>query len=603
MNARIILLQFAFLATLSSIAQDRVDLNSEIKEVIVYQSGAQVSRKATIGTEKGSLILQLTKLSPYINENTIRVEGDGAFTILNVQYKTDFVNSLERNATMQKLADSIIFFTRKIEETDVRLKTLNEQLEFLKANQSVSGKNEALDLQAFKAINDYYGESLKKTNTEILVQKRVRKEYDESLQKYNNELNNLRNNRELPSGIIEVTIDKTTSQKAALSLTYQVENASWYPSYDIRYTGVSQPLSITYKGNVRQQTGVDWKNVPVVLSTALSHISGQIPELQPWGLSFYQPRYKDMATALQGRVAGVEVVEVPDEIMMETDQSVKIRGISPINGNNQPLYVVDGVPMGPGYSPNPNDIESINVLKDASNTAIYGSRAANGVVMVTTKKDKSASSVPLSMTYKNETSTEFTIDSPQTIASDNQLNTVVFKKEELKAIYEYQCVPKLSDKVYLIGNISDWSGSDLIDGEANIYLENSFVGKTIINASQFTDTLTLSFGIDNHVIVKREKVKEFSEAQFIGANKKETISWKTSIRNNKSYPITLKLFDQIPLSTNKEIVVEVEQISGGQRDETTGKLTWNLTLNPNETKELTMSYSVKYPKNRKIILE
>ncbi|MDZ7607095.1 MAG: DUF4139 domain-containing protein [Cyclobacteriaceae bacterium] len=275
-----------------------------------------------------------------------------------------------------------------------------------------------------------------------------------------------------------------------------------------------------------------------------------------------------------------------------------------MNANSQPLYVVDGVPQGPGYQPNPNDIESINVLKDASSTAIYGSRAANGVVMVTTKKDKSAPSAsPLSVTYKNETATEFTIDNPQTILSDNQLNTVIFKHEELNAIYEYQCVPKLSDKVYLIGNIADWSGSSLIDGEANIYLENSYVGKTFINASQFTDTLTLSFGIDNHIIVKRDKVKGFSEAQFIGANKKETISWKTSIRNNKSYPITLKLFDQIPLSTNKEIEVETQELSGGQRDGVTGIVTWNLSLKPSETKELIMTYSVKYPKNKKIILE
>ncbi|MDZ7607094.1 MAG: mucoidy inhibitor MuiA family protein [Cyclobacteriaceae bacterium] len=270
--------------------------------MIVYQSGAQVSRKATIAPEKGKFTLRLTKLSPYINENTIRVEGDGSFTILNVQYQTDYVNSLERSATMQKLADSIVFFTRKIEDTDVRIKTLTEQLEFLKVNQSVSGKNEALDLAAFKAMSDYYGESLRKTNTEILAQKRNRKDFEDLLNKYNNELNNLRNNQELPSGIIEITIDKQSSLKAPLTVTYLVENASWYVSYDIRYTGTNTPLSIAYKGNVRQQTGVDWKNVPVVLSTAQSHISGQIPELSPWSLSYYFP---ELSYARQGKAASL----------------------------------------------------------------------------------------------------------------------------------------------------------------------------------------------------------------------------------------------------------------------------------------------------------
>jgi hypothetical protein len=217
MNTRLTLLLTGFLFTGITLAQEHRDLPSEITEVIVYQSGAQVSRKATLSAEKGKFILRLTKLSPYINENTIRVEGDGSFTILNVQYQTDYVNSLERSAAMQKLADSVIFFTQKIEDTDVKLKTLNEQLEFLKVNQSVSGKNDALDLQAFKAMSDYYGESLRKTNTEVLTQKRNRKEYEDLLNKYNNELNNLRNNQELPSGIIEVTIEKQSTQKAALS--------------------------------------------------------------------------------------------------------------------------------------------------------------------------------------------------------------------------------------------------------------------------------------------------------------------------------------------------------------------------------------------------
>lgn len=91
--------------------------------------------------------------------------------------------------------------------------------------------------------------------------------------------------------------------------------------------------------------------------------------------------------AMQGKTAGVDITsnERPGEI-----GSIRIRGERSLNASNSPLYVVDGVPLqGTGIeSLNPNDIEAIDVLKDASATAIYGSRAANGVVLVTTKRGK-----------------------------------------------------------------------------------------------------------------------------------------------------------------------------------------------------------------------
>lgn len=110
---------------------------------------------------------------------------------------------------------------------------------------------------------------------------------------------------------------------------------------------------------------------------------------------------------LQGRVAGVNVIATSGE--PGADILVNIRGVGSISGDNQPLYVIDGFPVPPNSAPpttglfganqqnglfglNPNDIESIEVLKDASSSAIYGSRASNGVVLITTKKGKTGES-------------------------------------------------------------------------------------------------------------------------------------------------------------------------------------------------------------------
>ena len=116
---------------------------------------------------------------------------------------------------------------------------------------------------------------------------------------------------------------------------------------------------------------------------AVSSVSGRDIASQP---------VADPAQAIQGRAAGVTVISNSGAPGGQGGTSIRVRGITSA-GNNSPLYVVDGFPLPPGdgneiNNINPNDIETIDVLKDASATAIYGLRAANGVVLITTKRGK-----------------------------------------------------------------------------------------------------------------------------------------------------------------------------------------------------------------------
>ena len=104
----------------------------------------------------------------------------------------------------------------------------------------------------------------------------------------------------------------------------------------------------------------------------------------------------NISTMLEGKVAGVQITT---DGQPGADPAVRIRGISTLNGNQAPLYVIDGVPVGTTIRDfSANDIETIQVLKDASAGAIYGSRAANGVVIITTKSGKKDQ--PLKVDYK-----------------------------------------------------------------------------------------------------------------------------------------------------------------------------------------------------------
>ncbi|MBP1672411.1 MAG: hypothetical protein H6Q25_226 [Bacteroidetes bacterium] len=203
-------------------------------------------------------------------------------------------------------------------------------------------------------------------------------------------------------------------------------------------------------------------------------------------------------------------------------------------------------------------------------------------------------------TSSTETIKEYKVENPQSIPSSTNFTSVTYGEGLLNASYDYRSIPKLSENVFLIAQISDWGDAELNTGLAKLYLENSYVGKSNINTSHFTDTLDISFGVDNNVTVKREKVTTYSEKVFAGSTIKETVGYKITIRNNKSYAITTSVFDQIPISVDENIKVEMLEISEGQFDKESGKVVWKLDLKPNETKTVILKYSVKYPKDKQV---
>jgi TonB-dependent SusC/RagA subfamily outer membrane receptor len=572
-------------------AQIEKDIKSKITKVIVYNKGAQIENEASFELQPGKMQLNLKNLSPYIKKESIRIDGDGNYTILNVQLRVDYLNQLEKTKAINDLKTSIDQYQNKIEDEETWIKVLNEKIAFLNSNKKVTGK-EQTNPETYKSLNAMYGDNLEKFMFDVLKRERLIKDYTKELDMLKKQLSSLSYQNDLPSGTITVIIDAKKEQTSKIRLSYMVDNASWYPSYDIRFIGINKPLSISFKANIIQNTGVDWKDVDLKLSTAKTNISAQMPVLSTNYLQFTEPMNisydRDESKEMLSNMAPMQT-------------AVQIRGNNSAE-RSSPLYVVDGIPQDNISNIPQDNIASMEVLKDASATAIYGSRGANGVVLITTK-GLGNSSVPLSITSKNETSSEFTVDSKQTINADNKLNTITFKETSLLSTYEYQTIPKMAKSAFLTAKISDWIKADLLDGEANIYLENSFVGKSAINTQQYSDTLDISFGVDNNILVNREKIKDFSESQFIGNNKKETYAWKITIRNNKSYSIKTKIWDQVPISSTKEIQVETLELSGGSMNPNTGKVKWILDLAPGETRILFLKYSVKYPKDKIVEVE
>lgn len=527
---------FAFLTYLS--AESEKEIKAVIKHVTVYPDRAQLDHETTIDIPVGKTILKVPGLSPYIDAQSIQVKGFGDFIILSVNHRNNYLQNLEDSPDVNNIKSQIELLQIKIEDEKAAISILKEKELFLKANVSILVKETTFSIEQVKSMIEVYTSNMDQVIMTIMKKGRIIKDYEKQITALQQQIAQKLGKQQLPSGEILVTVTSEKPVSGKLNFSYVVSNAGWYPSYDIRVDDITKPVTIFYKANVFQNTGVAWKEVKLSFSNATPWIAGNAPVQYPWYIDFYKPP----VPILRGKVSGINRSEAP--MMRE-------------------MVASDEVMM--------------SKLEEAP--------------PVTVEK------------RVGETTITFDVAPLYSILSDGKLQTIEIQRTATPAWYKYVTVPRLSTMAYLTGNITDWEKQSLQSGEATLYFENSYVGKSTLNVNQLTDTLVLSLGTDNSILVKREKRKDFTSRRIIGSNKTETYSYLITVRNNKSNPVKITVNDQIPISSNSDIMVEPVELSGGKLVPETGFVKWDLDIKPQETRSLILTYSVKYPKNQNVTLE
>ena len=200
----------------------------------------------------------------------------------------------------------------------------------------------------------------------------------------------------------------------------------------------------------------------------------------------------------------------------------------------------------------------------------------------------------------SEISVEFEIAKNYNIPADGKPYTIDVTEYTLTADFSYYAIPKFESNVYLIGKIIGWESLNLIDGDMNVYFGETYLGVSKLNTSSLNDTLELSFGRDKQISIKRNRIEEFSKKSLLGNSRKESFQYDIIVKNNRKVDITISIVDQVPISRESEIEVTVGELSGGEHNTVTGKVAWNTTLKPGESKKYSFGYSVKYPKEQTV---
>ncbi|GAA4459791.1 hypothetical protein GCM10023093_01420 [Nemorincola caseinilytica] len=536
MHKRSIIIAALVATATGTYAQQQQKLN--IEQATVFLHGAQLTSTAKVRLQKGENEFLFTNVAGDINTQSLSVNAGNGVVVESAVFQNNYLVSEVLSPRAREIKDSIDIVSNARSLVTDRITTITEQVAVLQANRKVGGENTGLSVAELTKMLDLVNTRMEGYLNQKHKQEEQQKKMDEYIARLRKQLDEENKKGYQPGGQLLVKFYAKDAIANDVTITYTVPNAGWSPTYDIRVEDISKPANLFYKANVYQNSGVKWDNVRLTLSTGDPNQGADAPVIAPWYLSFYHP-----AVGYKSK-----------EALLNT-------------------YAVGAAPRTETYED-----------KEAGKDMAWKPSTMNEYVAV----DNSG------------INTSFDIDLPYTIMNDGKQHIVAIKKYDVPATYRYYAVPRLDKDAFLQAQVTNWEDLNIIPGQTNIYYEGTYVGQGYIDVRNTTDTLTFSLGRDKKIVVRREQDKKLRSVKNIGSNVRETFAYTISVRNTRKDVVNIVIQDQLPVSNDKDIVIEDKETGSAELEEATGILKWTLSLKPNESKSLPFGYTVKYPKGRQV---
>jgi uncharacterized protein (TIGR02231 family) len=564
MKKYILMNAILFLNFIATAQQDTAKANATMNEATVYFGyGAELTHKAKVNINKNTKFIVIDKLSTQIDLNSLQISCPENVSLLSQQFSIYYpvppVKPIVTNVLVNKIQDSIKKATKEISilqnKIAIEESTLAKTDKLIEATIATSANKTNLTAEVLKLI-EFNNAKIEKNKNAIFNFQQAVELIEENIVGLNARLSfalNLNKVKteviERPCGRIIMQVVCRNEQQADLSMSYYTNDAGWQPIYDLRVNSKTNAIKLVYKASVIQNTGIDWTKTKLTLSTGTPNFTTTAPLLNPWYLQYYVPKLYN--TLNEVVVSGYGAKSRSNRIQSFDDKDFKKELAGAVSG-----VQIDAV--------TPSTLEEFTSLKQ-------------GLL-----------------------NTSFEIDLPYDIESNGQAHSINIKEAEIQSILKNYSVPKLDADAYLLAEITNWQNLDLIPGNANIIMDDTYIGKSFIDPNTTMDTMNLSLGKDKRVGVKRTLVKDISLNKNKDANTKQTFTYELVLKNNKTKDINVILKDQYPMSNVKEIEVELIDDGGALINNELGVLTWKITLKPGESIKKRFTYTVKYPKDKKI---
>lgn len=545
MNTRLILA----LAFLSMSANASIEIrNAKITDVTVYRNYAKETRIASVNLPSGNSEVVISNITTSIDENSIQVGCKNQVRILSVSSRMNYLSDERQSKEKQILiwTDSIKTLDRTARFIVRKKEAYENELSILQQNSKLGAQQEGLkpaQLKELLELNRIKQLEIKKLLFDADEENAEIKQVITRLQAQINENNGTLQQNQVREIVLKVSAP--TDGSTQFKISYLTTTASWTPTYEIRCENTSKPLMLTCRAKISQQTGYDWKNVHIKLSTANPLLNHNRPVLYPIYVDFMQPDYYSTV----------------------------------LTSSKDNIYTNMALAKAPAPA-------KVQMMSRNASESVAGFE--NGMKLDADQVTITESNLML----------EYDLSDEQDIESDGQEHIVAIQEINIPATFNYHTVPKLDFGVFLIARITDWGKYNLLAGETTIFFDDMYVGKSYLNPNSASDTLLISLGRDERIQVKRIKLNELCTTKRFSSKKKETFAYEIQLKNTKNIPLQLEVLDQIPLSSNSDIEVELLEASNAEVTKEYGKLLWRVNLASNESKRLKLMYSIKYPEDK-----
>ena len=492
-------------------------IQTEIKSVRIYRSGADIRRQGCTDLVQGENRLLISGASRTADFSTVRLYFPAGTRMSDLRFVYPENEEKESGAIREE-----------IENLQKQIETYELQIELWKEN-GIFTSRQNLDAQQIETYIEELPERLSALRKNISETNKTIKELNKRLEKVE---------RSEADPLLSVKIYTDKEGPSAFEYVYHDNAASWQPVNEI-HADPEQPVILKTRARILQSTGEDWKNVSVSLLSGNPSANNELPELDPVYLR------------------------------IRTGVAAKIR-------------------------PTMMSMAAGATAKFAKNELLDGSDC----VMDTDELEEAAPETAEIVT--EETMTEYQLPGNKDIPNEGDGTMADLQSYSLQGEYEVVAVPKHAARAFLTVKVKTKDLPIEFSGRTEVYLKEVYAGTTYLYPETTKEDCVISLGSEEAIQVTRtEKARKASEAMLMNSRSTE-YAYELKITNNKNKAETVIVRDQLPVSQDKTITVDLLNSDKAEKDEKTGMLKWKLELAPKESRTLILSYKVSWPKDKNI---
>jgi uncharacterized protein DUF4139/uncharacterized protein DUF4140 len=561
--------------------------NSRIVAVTVYQPNALVTREVDVPEGTGVMELVVTPLPDSASDGTLYSEGTDNIRVLTTRFRNRAVKEDTREEVRKVEAEQrkLKAETQKVEADmkalDQNMGLLTKLEDFTKVTTDKATEKGNLNSDSAIALAKYVMDeraTRAKEKVELQQKQEANAEQAAFLQRQLQELAGGSTRTERDAVIV---VDKKNGAAGKVRLNYLVSAASWHPQYKLRAGKDKDPVQLEYQAAVTQQSGEDWKDVKVTLSTAQPLLNSSPPELKTLEFTVLARGGMPPGTQPVPNLAGGAPNQAPGDFAKQA-RDLRSKGA-----------------------------QEYNAKKDSAGGKLINDAAAlEQCLDLFNPRDDRQAKLGSAAAPREGQSVTYHLNTRLSVPSRQEDQVIEVARLELAPDYFYKAVPVLTPHVYRLANLTNKSAYVLLPGEATTYLGSDFVGQMNMPLVAVDEQFTAGFGVDPALRVQRQMLDKARETK--GGNQVLKFEYRILVSSYKSEPVSVQVWDRLPhaeTETAGVTLVKAEpEVSADalylREERPNNLLRWDLKVDPtmNGEKARAVKYEFKLEMDKQTIV-